>query len=132
MRVAGKGGPGIGDGRPGDLYLDIRLAPHSLFKASDHDLYLEVPIAPWEAVLGGEIEVPTLDGRVKMNVRPGSRAGQKLRLAGKGLPKPKGGAGDLYAVLQIVTPTVLSDREKALYEELAQASSFAPRGHFGS
>jgi curved DNA-binding protein len=132
MRVPGKGGPGVGDGPPGDLYLDIRLMPHPLFKATDHDLYLEVPVAPWEAVLGGEVEVPTLDGRVKLNVRPGSRAGQKLRLAGKGLPKPKGGAGDLYAVLQIVTPTVLSDREKALYEELSKISSFQPRGHFGN
>jgi curved DNA-binding protein len=132
LRVAGKGGPGIGGGAPGDLYLDIRLQPHPLFKAVDHDLYVEVPLAPWEAVLGADVEVPTLDGRVKMNVRPGSRAGQKLRLAGKGLPKVKGGHGDLYCVLQVVTPSVLSDREKALYEELARISNFDPRGHFGS
>jgi curved DNA-binding protein len=130
LRVPGKGGPGAGGGAPGDLYLDIRLQPHPLFKPVDHDLYVEVPIAPWEAVLGGEVEVPTLDGRVKVNVRPGSRAGQKLRLGGKGLPKANGGHGDLYCVLQVVTPTVLSDREKALYEELAKASNFDPRGHF--
>jgi curved DNA-binding protein len=132
LRVPGKGGPGIGGGAPGDLYLDIRLQPHPVFRPADHDLYVEVPITPWEAVLGGEIEVPTLDGRVKVTVRPGSRAGQKLRLGGKGLPRAKGGHGDLYCVLQVVTPTVLSDREKALYEELARISNFDPRGHFNS
>jgi curved DNA-binding protein len=129
LRVPGKGGPGVGGGAAGDLYLDIKLAPHRLFKPVGHDLYLDVPIAPWEAVLGKEIEVPTLDGRVNVQVRPGSRAGQKLRLTGKGLPTPKGGHGDLYCVLSIVTPSVLSDREKALYEELAKVSNFDPRGH---
>ena len=74
--------------------------------------------------------MPTLDGRITVKVPPGSRAGQKLRVRGKGLPKPGGGEGDLYAVLQVVTPSVLSDREKELYRELQQASSFNPRGHF--
>ena len=82
-------------------------------------------------MLGAEIEVPTLDGRVKLTIRPGSRAGQKLRLTGKGLPKPKGGHGDLYCVLEIVTPTVPSDRDKQLYEELGRVSTFNPRGHLG-
>jgi curved DNA-binding protein len=131
LRVPGKGGPGRGGGAPGDLYLDIRLRPHPLFKPVDHDLYVEVPIAPWEAVLGAEVEVPTLEGRVKVTVRPGARAGQKLRLAGKGLPTARGGHGDLYCVLQVVTPTVMSEREKALYKELARISRFDPRGHFG-
>jgi curved DNA-binding protein len=129
LRVPGKGGPGIGGGAPGDLYLDIRLQPHPLFKPVEHDLYVEVPVAPWEAVLGAEVEVPTLDGRVQVTVRPGARAGQKLRLGGKGLPKAGGGHGDLYCVLQVVTPTVLTDRERALYEELARISNFDPRGH---
>jgi curved DNA-binding protein len=132
LRVPGKGGPGVGGGAAGDLYLDIRLQPHPVFKPMDHDLYVEVPLAPWEAVLGAEVEVPTLEGRVKVNVRAGSRAGQKLRLAGKGLPTAKGGHGDLYCVLQVVTPSVLSAEEKALYEELARVSRFDPRGHFGS
>jgi curved DNA-binding protein len=114
LRVPGKGGPGASGGPPGDLYLNIVLRPHPLYKAQEHDLYLELPVAPWEAVLGAAIEVPTLDGRVKVSVRPGSRAGQKLRLTGKGLPKPKGGSGDLYCVLQIVMPTVVSEREGAL------------------
>ena len=134
LRVPGKGGPGVNGGPPGDLYLDITLKPHPLYRVSDHDLYLELPVAPWEAVRGAEVEVPTLDGKVRVSVKPGSRAGQKLRLSGKGLPRPHGGgakAGDLYCVLQIVTPTVLSDREKTLYEELAKISRFDPRGHFG-
>jgi curved DNA-binding protein len=131
LRVAGKGGPGTNGGPPGDLYLNIVLRPHPLFRASGHDLYLELPVAPWEAVLGAQIEVPTLAGRVKVTVRPGSRAGQKLRLAGRGLPTPRGEHGDLYAVLQIVTPTALSERERQLYQELAQLSTFNPRGHLG-
>ncbi len=131
LRVPGKGGPGAGSGPAGDLYLNIVLRPHPLYKVQEHDLSLDLPIAPWEAVLGTGVEVPTLDGRVKVSVRPGSRAGQKLRLAGKGLPKPKGGAGDLYCVLQIAMPTVVSDREKALYEELGQLATFNPRGHLG-
>lgn len=127
LRVAGKGGPGMGHGPAGDLYLNIKLRPHPVFKPAGHDLYVELPIAPWEAVLGSEVEVPTLDGRVKVHVRPGARAGQKLRLTGKGLPRPSGHAGDLYCVLQIVTPTTLSDEEKALYEQLRRISHFDPR-----
>jgi curved DNA-binding protein len=129
LRVPGKGGPGGGGGPPGDLHLNIVLRPHPLYKVLEHDLYLELPVTPWEAVLGAAIEVPTLDGRVKVTVRPGSRAGQKLRLAGKGLPTPKGGAGDLYCVLEIAMPAVASDREKALYEELGRLATFNPRGH---
>jgi curved DNA-binding protein len=122
----------VNGGPPGALYLDIVLKPHALFKPSGHDLYLDVPITPWEATLGAQIEVPTLDGKVRIKVGPGARAGQKLRLAGKGLPKPGGGHGDLYAVLTIVTPTVLSDQEKRLFEELSRISRFDPRGHFQS
>ena len=129
LRVPGKGGDGVGGGPPGDLYLNIALKPHPLFRAEGHDLYLDLPVAPWEAALGAEVEVPTLDGRVKVNIRPGSRAGQKLRLAGKGLPKPGDGYGDLYCVLQVAMPSVLTERERALYQELARASHFDPRAH---
>ncbi|MCP9916324.1 DnaJ C-terminal domain-containing protein [Cyanobium sp. ATX 6F1] len=129
LRVPGKGGPGLGGGKPGDLYIDIRLERHPRFEVAGHDLYLQVPIAPWEAVLGAEIELPTLDGRLKLTVKPGARGGQKLRLAGKGLPRRGEGAGDLFAVLQIVTPSVISDKEKQLFEELAASSSFDPRAH---
>lgn len=129
LRVPGKGGPGLGGGKPGDLYIDIRLARHPRFEVAGHDLYLQVPLAPWEAVLGAEIELPTLDGRLKLTVKPGARGGQKLRLSGKGLPRRGEGAGDLYAVLQIVTPSVISEKEKQLFEELAASSSFDPRAH---
>jgi len=131
LRLRGKGGPGVNGGPAGDLYLQIALEPHPLYRASGHDLEIEVPLAPWEAALGAQVEVPTLEGRVTMKVPPGSRAGQKLRLAGKGLPKPGGGAGDLYAALAIAVPATLTEREKALYEELRQSSRFDPRARFG-
>src|SRR5688572_14967374 len=127
LRLRGKGGPGINGGPAGDLYLQIALEPHRLFRAHGHDLDIEVPLAPWEAALGAEVEVPTLEGRVKLKVPPGSRAGHKLRLAGKGLPRPGGGAGDLYAMLSIVVPATLTERERELYAELQRASRFNPR-----
>src|ERR687891_656258 len=122
LRLRGKGGPGTNGGPPGDLYLQIALEPHPLYRASGHDLEIEVPLAPWEAALGAQVEVPTLEGRVTMKVPPGSRTGQKLRLAGKGLPKPGGGAGDLYAVLTIEVPSPLTEPEKKLFEELRRTS----------
>jgi len=130
LRLRGKGGPGMNGGPAGDLYLRIALEPHPLYRASGHDLEIEVPLAPWEAALGAEVEIPTLEGRVTMKVPPGSKAGQKLRLAGKGLPKPGGGAGDLYAVLSIAVPGTLTEREKKLYEELREVSRFNPRLRF--
>jgi curved DNA-binding protein len=130
LRLRGKGGSGANGGPAGDLYLTIALHPHPLFKVSGHDLYLDVPVTPWEAALGASIEIPTLEGRVTMKVPAGSNAGQRLRLSGKGLPKPHGGAGDLYAVLNISVPSVLNERERHLFEELRAASSFDPRGHF--
>ena len=127
LRLAGKGGPGANGGPAGDLYLQIALAPHALFKPNGHDLDIDVPIAPWEAALGADVDVPTLEGRVRMKVPPGSSSGQKLRLAGKGLPRPGSGAGDLYAVLKIALPRALTEREKKLFEELREASRFNPR-----
>jgi curved DNA-binding protein len=127
LRLAGKGGAGANGGPPGDLYLHVVLERHPFFRPSGHDLEIEIPLAPWEAALGAQIEVPTLDGAVSMKVPPGAQGGQKLRLAGKGLPKPGGGAGDLYAILDIVVPDAPSEREKKLYEELRAASKFDPR-----
>ena len=131
LRVRGKGGAGLNGGSPGDLYIDIHLSPHALFRWSGHDLFIDLPLTPSEAALGAEIELPALAGRVRLNVKPGATSGQKLRLGGKGLPRSSGAPGDLYAVVQIVTPSVLSDKEKALYAELAAASHFNPRAHFG-
>lgn len=130
LRLRGRGGPGANGGPPGDLYLDIVLEPHPLFRPSGHDLDIELPLAPWEAALGAQIDVPTLEGGVSMKVPAGSRSGQKLRIAGKGLPKPGGGSGDLYAVLTIVVPAALSERDKSLYEALREASRFDPREKF--
>lgn len=131
LRLRGKGGKGINGGRDGDLYLDIKLHPHALFRPSGHDLYLDLPLAPWEAALGATVEVPTLDGRVNLKIPEGTAAGRKLRLARKGLAKPGGGEGDLYAIVQIANPTALGERERELYAELAKVSHFNPRGHFG-
>jgi curved DNA-binding protein len=130
LRLPGKGGKGFGGGRDGDLYLDIKLKPHRLYRADGHDLYLDLPLAPWEAALWATIEVPTLAGAVNLRVPPGTSAGQKLRLTGRGLPIPRGGAGDLFAVTQIVMP-VPDERERALYQQLAKGSDFNPRRHFG-
>jgi len=130
LRLRGKGGRGLNGGRDGDLYLNISLAPHPLFRPSGHDLYVDLPLAPWEAVLGATVEVPTLDGAVRLRVPAGTRAGQRLRLARRGLPKPRADAGDLYAVVQIAVPAQTEERERELYRQLAEASTFDARSRF--
>jgi curved DNA-binding protein len=130
LRVPGKGGKGFNGGRNGDLYLNISLRPHRLFRASGHDLYLDLPLAPWEAVLGTSVEVPTPGGPVRLKVPPATQAGRHLRLPRRGLPTPKGGQGDLFAVVLIVVPSVVSEPEAALYRQLQSASAFDPRAHF--
>jgi curved DNA-binding protein len=129
LRIPGKGGKGFDGGRDGDLYLNISLAPHRLFRASGHDLYVDLPLAPWEAVLGASVEVPTLDGAVRLKVPAGTKAGQQLRLAKRGLPKREG-EGDLYAVVQITVPATPSARESELFQQLATESQYDPRSHF--
>lgn len=131
LRVPGKGGKGTGGGPDGDLYLTVHLKPHGVFRPSGHDLYLQLPVTPWEAALGAQVEVPTMAGRVRMRIPADSHAGQRLRLPGRGLPKPGGGSGDLYAVLQIAMSPHASPRERELYEELARISTFDPRRHLG-
>ena len=130
LRLPGKGGKGINGGRDGDVYLDVVIAPHPLFRVSDHDIYLDLPLAPWEAVLGTTVRMPTPGGPVDIKVPAGTPAGRQLRLPGRGLPKPRGGAGDLFAIVQIAVPGTPSDRERELFRQLAAASSFNPRGHF--
>jgi curved DNA-binding protein len=126
LRLPGKGGKGMNGGRDGDLYINVRLLPHRFYRVSGRDLFLDLPLAPWEAVLGTSVELPTLGGVVRLKVRPGTQAGQQLRLAKRGLPKP-GQEGDLYAIAQIVVPPESTEREKELYTELAKASPFNPR-----
>jgi len=130
LRLPAKGGKGRNGGRQGDLYLDITLKPHRLFRSTGHDLFVDLPLAPWEAALGASIEVPTLAGAVNLKVPAGTSSGQKLRLTGRGLPRPRGGAGDLYAVVQIVVPAQTTERERELFASLKEASAFNPRRHF--
>ena len=118
LRLPGKGGKGFQGGRDGDLYLDISLKPHRLYRATGHDLYLDLPLSPSEAALGASLEIPTLAGAVSLKMPAGTSSGRKLRLSGRGLPKPRGGAGDLFAVAQIVVPGALSDRERESYQQL--------------
>lgn len=133
LRVPGKGGRGSGGAPDGDLYLHISLKPHRIYRCSGHDLYLDVPVTPWEAALGATLDIPTPAGGAQLKLPPGMRSGQKLRLAAKGLPQPGGKpAGDLYAVIQIVVPPNPSEKEKALFEELASHSSFKPRSNLGA
>jgi curved DNA-binding protein len=129
LRVPGKGGKGFNGGRDGDLYLDIEVQAHPLFRSDGLDLYIDLPLAPWEAVLGAAVELPTPAGRVTLKVPPGTRAGQKLRLGGRGLSRPDGTSGHLYAVAQIVVPTVVDERQRALFTQLAEASTFNPRAN---
>ncbi|MGZ5037465.1 MAG: DnaJ C-terminal domain-containing protein [Usitatibacter sp.] len=130
LRLRGLGGKGVNGGRDGDLYLTIALHPHPIFRPDGHDLYLDLPLAPWEAALGGAVEIPTLDGAVSLKIPPETTTGRRLRLSKKGLPKPGGGEGDLYAIVQIVNPTVLGERERELFKSLAEVSRFDPRAHF--
>jgi len=130
LRVPGKGGKGVRGGRAGDLYLDISVTPHRLFRADGRDLFVDLPLTPWEAVLGASIALPTPAGTVNLKVPPGTRAGQQLRLAGRGLARPDGSAGNLFAIVQIAVPTVTDDAQRALYRQLADVSNFNPRAHF--
>ena len=130
LRLRGQGGPGVNGGPNGDLYLNVKLHPHALFRPTGHDLYLDLPLTPWEAALGATVEVPTLDGAVNLKVPANTTAGRKLRLARKGLAKPSGGEGDLYAIVQIVNPTVITERERELFRQLGEQSKFDPRAHF--
>src|SRR6266850_186653 len=131
IRLAGQGGAALNGAQPGDLYLHIRLRPHPVFIVRGDDLEVELPIAPWEAVLGAKVEAPTIDGKVELTVPPGAQSGQRLRLRGQGLNKRKGGRGDEYVRLKIVVPKEISPEEHRLYEELRNVSRFDPRarGH---
>lgn len=127
IRVPGKGGEGVGSGPAGDLYLHVRLEQHPDLRVRGTDLYHDLELAPWEALLGGTVPVPTLDGSVSLKVPPGTVPGQKLRIRGKGLPIGDGTRGDLYAVISLQVPTEVGAEERALWEKLASVSKFNPR-----
>jgi curved DNA-binding protein len=128
IRVRGKGGPGSGGAEAGDLYLRVRLAAHPDFEVRGSDLHHELNLAPWEAVLGTQVVVPTLAGNVKLTIPPGTNSGRQFRIRGQGLPRnPEGDRGDLYAAVQVEVPTQMTDEERALWEKLARTSRFNPR-----
>jgi DnaJ-class molecular chaperone len=120
VRIAGKGGPGIGGGAPGDLYLVVSIRPHARFSREGNDLTVPVDVPLYTAMLGGEVLVPTLKGgRLALRIGPETENGQRIRLAGQGMPASGGGRGDLYAEVRIVTPKGLNERERELFQELA-------------
>lgn len=127
IRLAGEGSPGVGGGPSGDLFLRVRLRPHPRFRRNGRDLEVDLPVAPWEAALGAEVAVPTLEGTATVKVPASSSSGRRLRLAGEGMPDPKGAQGDLHAVLKIVVPSKLKRAERKAYEQLAEVSDFDPR-----
>jgi curved DNA-binding protein len=130
IRLKGQGSPGAGGGSAGDLYLEIEFNPHSIYKVEGADVSLELPISPWEAALGGKIKVPTPSGMIDLTIPEAISSGKKMRLKGRGIPAKQ--PGDFYVILEIVLPDSISDKEKALYKELQQASShFNPRAKLG-
>jgi len=129
IRLAKQGSPGIGKGEAGDLYLEIEFRPHPFYKVEGNDVYLDLPVAPWEAALGATVKVPTPSGTVDLKIPPNSRAGRKLRLKGRGIPSKQ--PGDLYVVLQIALPKADNDAAKKAYEAFEQAIAFNPRAHLG-
>jgi len=127
IRLAGQGGRGSDGARNGDLYLIVRIAPHPRYRLGGRDLYVELRIAPWEAALGTSVPVDTPGGEVKVKVPAGTSSGRRIRLRGRGLPSPKGNAGDLFAEARIMVPPHLSRTERRLFEQLAAESDFDPR-----
>jgi curved DNA-binding protein len=127
IRLAGQGGTGVGGGTAGDLYLRVRLARHPDFSVQTADLYFDLNLAPWEAVLGVQTKIPTLDGQTTLRVPSGTAAGSQLRLRGLGLPREDNARGDIYATVRIQTPAVVTAEERELWEKLSRLSSFKPR-----
>lgn len=126
LRLAGQGAPGQGGAPAGDLYLEIRILPHPVFRLDGGDLYFDLPVAPWEAALGASVAVPTLDGTLQLSIPPGSSPGRRLRLKGRGLPGTP--PGDLYAVLSIALPEAATATQQQAYQAFAQAfAAFDPR-----
>jgi curved DNA-binding protein len=129
IRLAGQGSPGLGNGPPGDLFLEVHIRPHRHFRLEERDIYLDLPITPWEAALGDSVRVPTLAGPVTMKIPAGAHSGQKLRLKGRGLPGDH--PGDQFVVLQIRVPPPETEQQRELYRQMARQMPFNPRKHLG-
>ena len=130
IRLKGQGAPGIGDAPAGDLYLQIRFAPHPLYLVEGADLTVTVPIAPWEAALGCKLPVPTLEGSINLTIPANSQNGKRMRIKGKGLGRSDN-RGDLYVVLRISMPGAAGEKEQALWRQLSEASNYDPRENWG-
>jgi curved DNA-binding protein len=129
IRLAGQGAPGIGKARAGDLYLDVEFNPHSRYRVDGRDVYLDLPLTPWEAALGATIDIPTPDGRVDLRIPAGTVNGRKLRLKDRGIPgKPP---GHFYVVAQLTLPPADDDEAKALYRKMRDEMNYNPRRHLG-
>lgn len=129
IRLAGQGAPPHGEGKAGDLYIEVDFEPHGRYRIDGRDLYLDLPVAPWEAALGATVKTPAPTGTVELKIPPGSHAGSKLRLKGRGLPASP--PGDFYVVLQIALPSAADEKAKAAYRALAEALPFNPRASLG-
>lgn len=130
IRLKGQGAPGPSGAASGDLYLRVRLVPHPLFDVEGHNLVIVLPLAPWEAVLGAKVEVPTLTGNLRLTIQPNSQSGQRLRMKGKGLPNKQGKHGDLYAVINVVVPPKADASSEALWKQLSETEKFDPRAEW--
>ena len=130
IRLKGQGAPGIGDAPAGDLYLQVRFAPHPFYLVEGATLTITVPITPWEAALGCKLTVPTLEGSINLTVPANSQNGKRMRIKGKGLGKDDN-RGDLYVLLRISMPAVASEKEQALWRQLSEVSSYDPRANWG-
>lgn len=129
IRLPGQGFPAFGQGPAGDLFLEVSFAPHPIYRVDGRDLYLDLPVTPWEAALGGKIVMPTPGGKVNLRILKNARSGQKLRLKGKGLPGTP--AGDIYASLKIVNPDVTTNEARQFFENMAREMPFDPRADIG-
>ncbi len=127
IRLAGQGGQGTDGAPPGDLFLIARIAPHPRYRVQGRDVYVDLPLAPWEAALGTAVAVETPDGEAKVKVPAGTSTGRRLRLRNRGLPNPRGSAGHLFAEARVMVPANLSPEERRLFTDLAATSDFDPR-----
>ena len=125
LRLAGQGGPGVGKGGPGDLYLEVGFNPHPIFRVDDRDIHVDLRLAPWEAALGAKVEAPTPEGPIQLTIPPGSSGGRQMRLKGRGIPGTP--PGDLYVALAIALPPADTEASREAYQAMARAFKFNPR-----
>lgn len=129
IRLAGQGGSGSGGGARGDLYLTVEVMKHPIFDVMENDIYLTLPVTPWEAALGATVVIPTLAGKIDLKIPPGSQGGQKLRIKNRGLPGSP--PGNQYVLLKIITPPAQTEEAKALYKKMAEVLPYNPRKTMG-